>query len=267
MVQLNRSTESIGIDGTVLLEACRYNEWYRQSKDFDVVFNVFNEDLCYRSQEDCLNDDKEKGINIDNEAVIPIGSIEYVENHMRKLGLTGIQPINVPKELCTEHFLRREVDRVFKAQLDVRYKKDTLLFVKSDTHLKQVPAQVMKVQDMGVFGQDRLFISTPINFVAEWRVFVYNGVILDVKQYAGDWRVRYDSDTVTDMVGSYKDCPPAYTLDIGVVQDGIYEGLTVVIEVHNFISVGLYGFEDYSLLPIMYQRAYQYEISKQRTGN
>lgn len=50
------------------------------------------------------------------------------------------------------------------------------------------------------------------------------------------------------MIEGFKEAPEAYTIDVGVTSDGN----TVLIEVHDFFSCGLYGFDDAKNLPNMY---------------
>lgn len=49
------------------------------------------------------------------------------------------------------------------------------------------------------------------------------------------------------MITAYTNSPRAYTLDIGINEFG-----TTVIEVHPFVSCGLYGFHDLKVLPQMF---------------
>lgn len=54
------------------------------------------------------------------------------------------------------------------------------------------------------------------------------------------------------MIEEYKEAPIAYTLDVAITD----KGDTVVLEVHDFFSCGLYGFNDYRKLPYMLHRWY-----------
>ncbi|MNY01093.1 hypothetical protein D3C86_1336070 [compost metagenome] len=68
-----------------------------------------------------------------------------------------------------------------------------------------------------------------------------------------------DVKLINDMISTYNDCPPAYTLDIGMNEDiGSF-----IIEVHNFYSCGLYGFNDWKILPQMFLRSF-YHLMKNK---
>ena len=99
-----------------------------------------------------------------------------------------------------------------------------------------------------------MYISEVLNIFSEWRVFVFNERIVGVKHYLGDPWAMPDKSVVYQMVREYTDCPAAYTLDVTVAAD-LYSGKssTVVIEVHPFVSCGLYGFEGKELPKMLIQ--------------
>jgi hypothetical protein len=51
---------------------------------------------------------------------------------------------------------------------------------------------------------------------------------------------------IKEMIADYKSAPVAYTLDVAVCDSHTFADDigTVVIEVHDFFSCGLYGFND-----------------------
>ena len=51
---------------------------------------------------------------------------------------------------------------------------------------------------------------------------------------------------------------PAITMDFAVIKNKEGVVMTVVMEAHEFISCGLYGFSDYQKLPLMLKRAWDY---------
>ena len=73
------------------------------------------------------------------------------------------------------------------------------------------------------------------------------------------YRTRFSRDLLEDMVKDWVEsdcrCPRSFTLDIGVTSNGN----TVIIEAHNFISCGLYGFEHLNIIPNMVISAYKQE--------
>ena len=92
-------------------------------------------------------------------------------------------------------------------------------------------------------------------FISEWRVFVLNGNIVDMQNYAGDIWTLPDKKAVECMIYAFEhakgaNVPPSYTLDVGVHVDEV--GLkTSVIEVHDFYACGTYNLNDHCHYPIM----------------
>ena len=61
-----------------------------------------------------------------------------------------------------------------------------------------------------------------------------------MRSYAGDFRATPDFDKIDAMIAAYRnEAPAAYTLDVAVTETGD----TVILEVHPFVSCGLYGFD------------------------
>jgi len=87
-----------------------------------------------------------------------------------------------------------------------------------------------------------LFVSEllPHEITSEWRVFCLNGRIMSIHPY-GPLKVWScpDKELVQRMASLVRDTCPASALDVAVLANN----QTVVIEVHPFISCGLYGFE------------------------
>lgn len=79
--------------------------------------------------------------------------------------------------------------------------------------------------------------SEVVNFLAEWRVFIRYGKILDVRPYKGDWRVHFDPNIIEQAVKQYVTAPAGYALDFGVTDDG----RTLLIEANDGYALGSYG--------------------------
>lgn len=95
-------------------------------------------------------------------------------------------------------------------------------------------------------------VSTILDeIISEWRVFVYKGEGVDVKNYAGDPFAFPDVHRIKEFIEQFKSAPESYTLDVAVTRDG-----TWVLECHDFFSCGLYGFNNYRVYPWMLSRAW-----------
>lgn len=192
---------------------------------------------------------KHEGLNFDDiknpDQYVPVGSVEFVSEYLRKFypqAEKALIPINVPEQLFP--FASRTIANITKPEDMNGF--DCLVYRKS--------LDTIKDPNNGWWGFPEYEwckgyqVSTPIdNIVSEWRIFVFNDVIVDAKNYRGDFFVCPDEETVSNMVKAYKDAPKAYTLDVAVTS----EGKTVVIECHRFFSCGLYGFCEHDKYPVM----------------
>ena len=82
-----------------------------------------------------------------------------------------------------------------------------------------------------------IWISEVVEFIAEWRCFILNGSVLDVRFYTGDYHAQFDATVIDEAIASWEDSPAAYGLDIGVTRDG----RTLIVEVNDGYSLGNYG--------------------------
>ena len=192
---------------------------------------------------------------------IPVGSVEFV-NKALGIGynLGPMKPINIPQPLFRAEYLGRKC-RIVNSVADIRRTffdwHTSKLFIKSNTKIKAGYTDLYSARDN--FPEDtEYFISAPVNLISEWRCFVYRGVLKGIKNYCGDPWLFPDRNFVTDCINQIGDSLTAYTLDVGVTSNG----KTIVIEVHNFISCGLYGFDDSSIIPMLIN-AFKQEIQKE----
>lgn len=200
------------------IEAVNFNTWYTGRHNHDII----------------------KDYDGNPKNVIPVGSVEFVHDFVKKhYPNVELKPINIPEELMEIEYTRRNVFIGDETQVKPG------LFVKSVTKVKGEYAGFVNTK---VLPSDTYIISEPINIISEWRCFVYNGVLQDLRRYSGELDSFPDVDMINEMIGQYKSAPVAYTLDIGVLDTH----RTVVIEVHDFYSCGLYGFSEGDKLLLMF---------------
>jgi hypothetical protein len=82
-----------------------------------------------------------------------------------------------------------------------------------------------------------VWVCRALDFTSEFRTFVLDGEILDVRRYKGDWSDAPFKGWVEDAVKAYKSAPRAYSLDFGVT----FGGRTLLIEVNDSFALGHYG--------------------------
>lgn len=179
---------------------------------------------------------------------LEVGLIGYVGDALaalRRLGAPMPEPIDYPPEL--ERFLGR---KVWRSSLD---KADTGCFIKPIRH-KLFTGRVWtgSIQDRlatagatGTEPDEPIWCSELVTFVSEYRCFILEDQILDVRRYCGDWSLAPDRATVAAAVMAYASAPAAYALDFGVTDDG----RTLLVEANDSFALGCYG-----LNPVFYAR-------------
>jgi hypothetical protein len=208
-----------------LLESINYqNEWHNRGIKFKLTDNKFYPGYT------------------------PIGSNQFVLSYLEKYyGLTP-KPVNIPKELLKKEYTNRNI--IFGTEKDVTANK----FVKSVDKIKFFTEYVMNPNNV---PPGNYLISDIIEIGSEWRAFVYKQELIGLQCYSGDFTLFPDVVTIHNMISEYKTAPIAYTLDVGVCKNK-----TFIIEVHDFFSCGLYGFNDFRYLPFMFYRWFNEYINK-----
>ena len=170
---------------------------------------------------------------------IPVGSLDFVSKWTElKTGRKGDQiPIEIPSFLQNEYFLKRDYKIISYDEIP---DKGTY-FIKDASVLKKYAyAGELSFVDKSSLCKDHLFaLSEYVNILSEFRVYVIDGKIENICNYNGDCCIFPDSSVINDIVGEMKknsEMPKSYTIDVMVTDKG-----TSIIEIHNFMSVGLYG--------------------------
>lgn len=180
--------------------------------------------------------------NIDyfvNKKAIPVGDIDFVTKYLQKaFNFEGnMFPLEIPKCLRTDEFLGRKYEILTSAEIGTLSKK---YFIKNVSKLKDLACTGSP--ETVILPKDQLFsISEIIDIVSEYRVYVYDDKIVSIANYAGDPTIFPNVSIIKKMIATYtvkeRKRPKAYTLDIAVT----FSNQTLILEVHNFVSCGLYS--------------------------
>jgi len=198
-----------------LLESIDFQNWLRNDKSFEV---------CFTDEPTMPN-------------YIPIGSVEFVSKYITDYyGLTP-KPKNIPVELIGKNWTGRNV--INGTEKDIIGEK----FVKSNDRIKSF-TEICKAAPKGNYQ-----ISDLIDIESEWRAFVFEGKLVGLQNYSGEFDVFPNVDKIKAMINAYKTQPIAFTLDVAISNND-----TVIIEVHDFFSCGLYGFSEHKILPFMFSK-------------
>ncbi len=187
--------------------------------------------------------------------IYPVGSVEFVLDYFKFChGIENIAPINIPPQL--DQFTNRKIERVYNLRSLTTSEPQ---FIKSMTKIKGHSEIVEGTRE---FPYDHYLVSDMLDIKAEWRCFVYRGKLLDAKcySYTDSPFCAPDLYVIHDMISAYKPSPTAYTLDVCVDSSG----RTSIIEVHNFFSCGLYGFNDYGNYLQMLIAAIRWQIEQSK---
>ena len=188
---------------------------------------------------------------------IPVGSVDFVSAYLNTFyphAKKMLEPLNVPEVLfpfAGRDIMNIRTDEDLKQlnKFDKVFAKSMSVIKRPDNGWKYNPNnEASKLLNLDSYDNCIGFqVSSFVEFLSEWRVFVFNGKILDCKNYLGDFFAYPNPSTIINMVKEYKNAPVAYTLDVGVTTGQE----TVVIECHRFFSCGLYGFNDFYHYPLM----------------
>lgn len=252
--ELNKHTEMMESDIVTIYDSFNYINWYNNSTEYILLFSYLGSNLAYQSIKDLLNNENRISIDFDNS--IPVGSIEFVEKFLNK----EIKAINIPIELRSQRFTGRHIEVGDKTTADNLLKTYNKLFIKDACRCKKFEPITYSHRYKGELP-DKLFISTLIDIESEYRAFVFNGKILDCRQYIGKYSDRYDENILEEAINNWENKPSAFTLDIAVLKNN----KTVLLEIHNFISCGLYGFNS-TKLAFMTIKAFLEEKYGKRVG-
>lgn len=177
---------------------------------------------------------------ISDQGWYPVGTIEFVSSYLKNAyGIERENPIEIPKYLRTEEFLKREY---YFASFD-KLPKAGKYFLKDCSKLKKFSGVITAEQvlnDAKEFPKDHIYqVSSLFPIKAEYRVYVLHGEIENIACYDGDCTILPDIDLIKKavmIINAREQWLKSYTIDVMVGTPG-----TTIIEVHNFTSVGLYS--------------------------
>lgn len=158
-----------------------------------------------------------------------------------------IPPESIDYPYCLQQFLGRKIKKMQLRDLEKILNENEefgrTYFVKPIRNKLftgftcMVPKDLCKLQ---VSKSCEVYVSAAVNFVAEYRVYVYKNEIVDMYRYAGnDWKANADSNLVESMLELLKltKMPIFYSIDVGVTD----EKKTLLVEVNDGYALGNYG--------------------------
>ncbi|WP_118972863.1 ATP-grasp domain-containing protein [Taibaiella koreensis] len=187
-------------------------------------------------------------IPLDDRDCVAVGSIQYMQDALEHLGLSLPADISYPASL--RHYLGRSLSSSTIDEIS-NDPGQWPVFVKPRNERKKFTGRVIRsFSDLRGGGDQEnntpVWVSGPVVFLREWRVFVRYGRILDIRPYKGSYRFHYDPTVIENAVRDFVDAPAAYAMDFGVTD----QGRTLLVEVNEGFSIGAYGlfYTDYARL-------------------
>ncbi|PZR31902.1 MAG: DUF4343 domain-containing protein [Azospira oryzae] len=177
-----------------------------------------------------------------------LGSIQFIHSALAKLGKQIPEPLDYPNSL--HRFLGRQIGISTMDEIANDSTKWNV-FVKPKGVSKKFTGRLIKgTKDLigcgDINSNTPVWISEPVDFVAEWRVFIRYKTVLGVRSYKGDWRAQFNYKIIEEAVESYEDQPAGYALDFGLTKDN----RLLLVEANDGYSLGNYGlfYVDYAKL-------------------
>ena len=165
------------------------------------------------------------------------GYIGDVWKALDRLGVPHPEPVDYPEEL--RPFLGRSIHQ---ATLGEVTRSVARVFVKPVQHkfftgFVWDNTRTSRMRIVTVPPETPVWVSDVVEFAAEFRCFVLDGEVLDVRRYNGDWWRTPDPEVVGSAVDATYRSSRALALDFGVTRDG----RTLLVEKNDGFALGTYG--------------------------
>lgn len=171
---------------------------------------------------------------------IIIGSVEASCYFFELCSVDAPKYLGYPEEL--RKYLGREIVEIKFGEINHSYP----YFIKPRTDVKLFTGTLVESEKNYKFMKEfykeinsdtDLYLSTPVNFLSEYRCFVHKGVLKGIQWYSGDFKIFPDTNIIDSMIEDYKSANVSYTLDVGITDDNN----TTLIEVNDMWAIGAYG--------------------------
>ncbi len=152
-------------------------------------------------------------------------------------------------------YLQRNIQKMsagnFRKLLQENEEFGNLLFVKPVTNKLFTGFTCLTGQDFdsktNCGDNVEVYVSSNVNFGAEFRAYIYKGKVVDCYRYWGDdWKATTPVDDIEKMAALSKVKSIFYSIDVGI---NVCSRKTLLVEVNDGYALGNYG-----LAPIDYAR-------------
>lgn len=183
-----------------------------------------------------------------------VGSVEFMREVFSRIGKTDVR---VPKNSNREHEL------ITLKEAHERIKDGSKLFIKP-IEIKLFTGLVLDgcvhscLENLPEDTKVMAYEPFKAEILSEWRVYVHNHKMVDVRNYAGNPFLSPIEQVIEHIVHeNMKDFPCAYTMDIALLDDGIVCFDHKVIEFNDMWAIGNYGMENHLYLRLLKDRYFE----------
>ena len=176
------------------------------------------------------------------------GWVKTVKDALVLRGKTLPEPVDYPDALTAREFLGRRVWRSTLGEVHEQFTRSegsiggpAPVFVKPVEHKLFTGHTVERFSHLAETSNlprdTAVWVSDVIEFVSEYRCFVHDRGLVDMRRYYGDAWVLPSRAQVIRMIKAFDPSPAFYSLDVGVTR----EGFTYLVEVNDGFALGDYG--------------------------
>lgn len=180
-----------------------------------------------------------------------VGSVEFMTEVFKKINIS-LSDIKLPRnsnrdsQILTLREVRNRVksgERFFIKPLSVNLKSFTGFVI--DEMIYTSIANISNDTYIRVYEP----FKSPIN--SEWRVYVFNHKIADIRNYSGDlFNIPSEKYIHSIIEENKKDFPDTYVIDVGILENET----NVVIEFNDMWAIGNYGISNDMYYRMLRQR-------------
>lgn len=168
-----------------------------------------------------------------------VGSIDSMTGIFKNINRLP-EPIDFPDSIIKSGLLNREIKKTTLENFANKFKEDNIPMFVKPVNTKLFSGILVSNENHLSYlkGYDcEVLTSEKIDILSEHRVYVHKKEMIYSCNYSGDFRISPDFDYVQKLIYSYDNQPIAYTLDVGILKNGV----NTLIEANDFWAIGSYG--------------------------
>lgn len=191
--------------------------------------------------------------------IIPVGDLKFVGEGLKYISGNPnfrMKPIEIPNIFWHRRFLCRDYEIL--PGKDIPKEKignGREWFIKDASELKCWNNLLIDGDSTPYIDEKKIYaVSNRIKILSEYRIFVFRDEVVGIMNYDGDPLLLPDVDYVKTVTNMYHKIshPKSYAMDVAEMAfaNGKFR-TTTLLEIHPFVSCGLYGLYDRRVLNML----------------